>query len=122
MLSLSLALEPIIVMKITMRNSMRKELENVIITDKQAELIKDWIEANSKVPGWLDGYPLGQSYIDTRANGGRGIAERRRYVKLDHSVANSVPELRGYSVHDIKEYIAGRTPEVTEEETTGLHL
>lgn len=99
---------------------MRKELENVTITNEQAELVERWLEANSKVPGWLDGYPLGGSYIDTRANGGRGISERRRYVKLDHQVAKEVPELRGFNADNIREFISERTPEINEEESIGF--
>lgn len=87
---------------------MNKELENVTITDEQAELVKRWVEANANVPGWLDGYALGQSYIDTRANGGRGIGKRREYVRLDHEVAKKVPELRGFWVKDIKEFMEAR--------------
>ncbi len=83
-------------------------LENTEITDEQANLVREWIEANAKVPGWLDGYALGQSYIDSRANGGKGIVARRRYVQLDHRVAKAVPELRGQSAHTVKEFMAAR--------------
>lgn len=36
--------------------AMREELEGVVITDEQVSLITEWLEANSKAPGWLDGY------------------------------------------------------------------
>lgn len=93
---------------------MRVNLENVEITDEQAILVKKWIEANKSVPGWLDSYALGDSYIDTRANGGRGIGKRREYVKLDHEVAKRVPQLRGVSPHDIKEFMRERDLKIEE--------
>ena len=88
--------------------TMREELEEVVITDEQAALVTEWLEANYKVPGWLDGHALGQSYIDSRVNGGRGITARRRYVSLDHRVASAVPELRGFRASDIREFVDER--------------
>lgn len=90
---------------------MRAELETTTINDKQAHAVEAWLEANSKVPGWLDGYALGQSYIDTRANGGKGITQRRRYVQLDHQVAREVPELAGFSAQAIREFMGARVPD-----------
>jgi hypothetical protein len=87
---------------------MLKKLEDVNITDDQAEIIQEWIDANKKVPGGIGDYPLGHSYIDSRANGGRGITERRSYVKLDHEVAMKVPELRNCHVNDIREFMFWR--------------
>jgi hypothetical protein len=92
-------------------NSMNQDLHDVTITDEQALLVNQWLDANSKVRGWLDSYALGQSYIDTRANGGKGITARRRYVALDHQVAAAVPELGGYHASDIRLFMAVRTPE-----------
>lgn len=103
---------------------MRTELENVTIDDTQAARLEEWVAANKVVPGWLDGYPLGQSYIDTRANGGKGIAARRRYVSLDHAVAKEVPALAGFDVDSIKEFLAIRTQklEMSEGEPSGLRM
>lgn len=80
----------------------------VTITDEQAELVTKWLEANSKAPGWLDGYALGASYIDTRAKAGAKRDGRQAYVDLDHEIAEKVPELRGYASYDIREYLDAR--------------
>lgn len=90
---------------------MNPDLHDVTITDEQAGLVNQWLDANSKVRGWLDSYALGRSYIDSRANGGKGITARRRYVQLDHQVADAVPELGGYTAHDIRLFMAVRTPD-----------
>ncbi len=87
---------------------MHPKLENVTITDEQAELIKTWFEANSSVSGRINGYALGTSYIDTRANSGRGISERRRYVKIDHETAEKVPQLRGFYKEQIVQFMNQR--------------
>jgi len=79
------------------------------ITDEQAELINEWLEANAKAPGWLDGYGLGGSYIDTRVKAGAKTDGRQSYVDLDHGIAEKVPELRGYRASDIREYMVVRT-------------
>ncbi|TLX16288.1 hypothetical protein [Rhizobium sp. MHM7A] len=103
---------------------MRPELENVTIEDHQAARLEEWVEANKTARGWLDSYALGKTYIDSRANGGKGITARRRYVSLDHAVAKEVPELAGYHAEDIKAFLAARTlkAELTEEEPTGLRM
>ena len=84
------------------------KIEDVEITDAQAEKVEAWLAANAKVTGWLDGYALGQSYIDTRARGGRGIGQRRAYVRFDHETAEAVPDLRGRGAGDIREFMQAR--------------
>ncbi len=103
---------------------MLSELENVDINDNQAARLQEWADANKSVRGWLDSYALGKSYIDLRANGGKGIVARRRYVALDHAVAKEVPELAGYHAADIREFLAARTMkiELAEEEPAGLRM
>jgi hypothetical protein len=103
---------------------MRSDLEDVIVDDKQAARLEEWAAANKTVSGWLDSYALGESYIDTRANGGKGITARRRYVALDHAVAREVPALVGVHAADIKEFLVSRTRkmEMPEEEPTGFRM
>ena len=103
---------------------MLPELENVVIDDAQANRIQEWLDENKAVRGWLDGYALGKSYIDTRTNGGKGIVARRRYVSLDHAVAKEVPQLAGYHAGDIREFLASRKlkVELADEEPTGFRM
>lgn len=90
---------------------MHPDLHDVTITDEQATLVDEWLDANSKVRGWLDSYALGQFHIDTRANGGKGITARRRYVQLEHQVADAVPELGGYTAPEIRLFMEVRALE-----------
>jgi hypothetical protein len=83
-------------------------IEGVEITDGQAEKVEAWLEANAKVPGWLDSFPMGSSYIDTRAAGGGGIGRRRAYVRLDHATAEAVPELRGRQASEVRGFMEAR--------------
>ena len=94
------------------------------IDDTQAARLQEWSDANKAVRGWLDSYALGKSYIDLRANGGKGIVARRRYVSLDHAVAKEVPELAGYHAADIREFLTARALkiELAEEEPAGLRM
>lgn len=81
---------------------------DVAITDEQADAIRNWLEANAKAPGWLDGYALGASYIDTRVKSGANKDGRQAYVDLDHATAEKVPQLRGRSAGSIREYLEVR--------------
>lgn len=103
---------------------MRPELENVIIDEHQATRLEEWVEANKMAPGWLDGYALGKTYIDSRVNGGKGITARRRYVSLDHAVAQEVPQLAGFHADDVRSFLAVRASKVapTEEETAAPRM
>lgn len=78
------------------------------LTDDQVSALTEWTEAARTVPGWLDGYGLGQSYIDSRAKGGKGYAERQRYVTLDHATAKAVPELQGAAWGEVADAIVQR--------------
>lgn len=101
---------------------MHSQLEDVTITDTQASRIEEWLAANKTVPGWLDSYELGRTYIDTRANGGKGITARRRYVQLDHAVAKEVPELAGRKPGEIREFMADRAAKADQEISTGPRM
>lgn len=78
------------------------------ITDEQAEKVEEWLRANARVPGWLDGYPLGGAYIDLRARSGATLGARQAYVDLDHATARAVPELRGRHAQDIRVFLQAR--------------
>lgn len=67
-----------------------------------------WIEASCHALGWLDGYGLGRSYIDSRARGGKTYAARRRYVELDHKTAGLVPALQGIHWREIEVALSGQ--------------
>jgi hypothetical protein len=103
---------------------MRPELENIVIEDHQAARLQEWVDANKTVPGWLDGYALGKSYIDTRAAGGKGITARRRYVSLDHAVAKEVPQLAGFHADQVKAFLDARALKVepNDEEPSGFRM
>lgn len=78
------------------------------LNDEQIAALSEWTDASKSVPGWIDGYGLGGSYIDSRAKGGKGYAERRGYVALDHATAEAVPDLRGARWQEVAEAIAQR--------------
>jgi hypothetical protein len=84
------------------------ETMNANLTDHQISLLKSWLSANKTVPGWLDGYPLGTSYIDTRAAKGSKRDGRAAYVKLDHQVAREVPQFRGMLADEIESILSNQ--------------
>ena len=84
-------------------------IEDVEITDEQAQRVEAWLEANAKVPGWLNGYALGSAYVDPRA-GRRGLRQRKAYVGLDRETAAAVPELRGHDAAAIRAFLEERRP------------
>lgn len=75
----------------------------------QRNLLLTWLAARENMlsESWIAGAPLGRSYIDTRANGGKGITKRRAYVRLDHATAKAVPQCAGMSAARIIELLKG---------------
>jgi hypothetical protein len=78
---------------------------SVNLNASQIEALKVWLQANKTAPGWLDGYGLGQSYIDTRVSKGASRDGRKAYVKLDHNTATLVPDLVGLHSYEIREIL-----------------
>lgn len=92
---------------------------DTILSPEQVAALRRWLEAGKTVPGLLGGYPLGKCYIDDRARGGHGYAERRAYVRLDDETALLVPQLRGFYGPDIARYLEqrwGRPIDLTKQE------
>lgn len=77
----------------------------------QANYLANWLEANASVPGWLDSYPLGQSYIDLRARKNAKRDGRQAYVNLDHETARFVPQCRGKRAAEIRDILSQTFPE-----------
>lgn len=71
----------------------------------QVEALERWLSARAGAPGWLDGYPLGRSYIDSRTRGGLTYHARKAYVRLDHATARMVPELAGRTGEEIRAHL-----------------
>ena len=73
------------------------------MTQEQVAQLRAWLLANSEVSevSQIGGYSLGSAYIDDRANGGKHIGARRKYVAIDKATARAVPEARGLSVSQV---------------------
>lgn len=72
-------------------------------TEQQVQL-RAWLDLNTAAAEHtrITGYSLGNSYIDARANGGKGIALRRKYVKMDKQTAKLVPAVKGFTVDQVR--------------------
>jgi hypothetical protein len=84
------------------------DAEAPAVTEEQAEALRTWLEANAKAPGWLDGYALGAAYVDARVRAGSVSDGRKAYVAVDHATADQVPQMRGRSAGQIREFLASR--------------
>lgn len=69
--------------------------------DKQKEAIQKWLELNNKA-GFLGGYPVGRSYIDTRQKASK---QEKEFVEYDKWIIKEFPELQGYGKEKLKELI-----------------
>jgi hypothetical protein len=80
------------------------------LTDYQKHRLMVWLECQraTYAISQIAGYPLGNSYIDSRSNGGKDITKRRAYVKLDHETAKLVPQCRGRSAEQIAAILKGK--------------
>lgn len=81
----------------TLPNALRQE---------QVDALHRWLGARTTIAGWLDGFSLGRSYVDTRQRSGKTYHDRAAYVRLDHATARIVPEMAGQSGDAVKAFLA----------------
>lgn len=74
-------------------------------SEDEKDLLVSWCKANDKA-GFRGGYPLGQSYIDSRCGTGFGQPDQLDYINFDHEVAARVPHLKGKYRCDVLVYLA----------------
>lgn len=85
-------------------------------SEEEKSALNKWFSLGSKAGMW-SGYPIGESYIDTRVGSGHGIPEVKDYVDYDHIVAAQLPHLAGKYKNDVQAYYDeqfGRGKQITD--------
>lgn len=83
-----------------------------IVTDKKEQIFmieKYLVMANHVSRG---GYPVGESYIDSRCGVGFGMPQEYDYVEYDHKIARAIPQIRGRYKEDVQKYLNDLRTEV----------
>ena len=68
-------------------------------------LVRRWLDLADRAGMW-SGFPVGESYIDTRCGSGHGIPEVKDFVDFDHEVAKRVPDIAGKYRADVEVYLS----------------